>query len=114
MNPQEIIDAINKAKYELSKLNDNLKNFGIQKEKAERTYKIELRKELLRLRLEKIPSNIIQDIAKGDEKISQLRLERGLAENNYIVCQEALRNKRLELECLRSLLTWQRVELNNN
>lgn len=114
MNPQQIMDEIHKAKMELSKLNDNLKNFGIQKEKAERVYRIELRKMLLKLRIDKIPSNIIQDVAKGDERISMLRLERGLAENNYNTCQEALRNKRLELEALRSLLTWERTELKNS
>ena len=114
MNPQEIMDEIHKAKMELSRLNDNLKNFGIQKEKAERNYRIELRKMLLKLRVDKIPSSIIQDVAKGDERISMLRLERGLAENNYNTCQEALRNKRLELESLRSLLTWERTELKNS
>ena len=69
---------------------------------------------LLKLRLDKIPSNIIQDVAKGDDRISQLRLDRGLAENNYTTCQEALRNKRIELEALRSLLTWERTELKNS
>ncbi|CAI3542927.1 MULTISPECIES: hypothetical protein [Clostridium] len=114
MNPQEIMDEIKKAKNELSKLNDNLKSFGIQKEKAEQIYRIELSKKLLKLRLDKTPSSIIQDVAKGDAYISKLRLERGLAENNYTVCQEALRIKRIELEMLRSLLTWQRVELGNS
>ena len=114
MNPQQIMEQIEKTKNELSKLNDNLKNFGIQKEKTERIYRIELRKKLLQLRIEKIPSSIIQDIAKGDEKISKLRMERGLAENNYYTCQEALRTKRLEMEILRSLLTWLRVELGNS
>lgn len=114
MNPQQIMEQIEKTKNELSKLNDNLKNFGIQKEKTERIYRIELRKMLLKLRIEKIPTSIIQDVAKGDERISQLRLERGLAENNYITCKEALNNKRIELEALRSLLTWERMELKNS
>lgn len=114
MNPQLIMDEIRKVKDDLSRLNDNLKNFGIQKEKADRTYRIELRKMLLKLRLDKVPSNIIQDVAKGDDRISQLRLNRGLAENSYTTCQEALRNKRLELETLRSLLTWERTELENS
>lgn len=114
MNPQQVMEALLKAQYDLTKLNDNYKNFGIQKEKAERAYRMELRKKLIQLRADKTPSNIIQDIAKGDEKISQLRLERGLAENNYFTCKEAMNNKRSEIESLRSILTWQRVELGNS
>ena len=114
MNPQQIMEVLIKAQNELSRLNENYKNFGIQKEKAERTYRIELRKKLIQLRAERVPSSIIQDLAKGDERISQLRLERGLAENNYITCKEAMNNKRIEIDSLRSILTWQRVELGNS
>lgn len=114
MNPQQIIEQIQAAKVALQKGNDNLKTLGVKKADAEKKYKIELRKELLKLRLEKYPVAIIQDLAKGEEKISQLRLERDLTENSYTVCQEAMRNTRLELETLRSLLTWQRVELGNS
>ena len=114
MNPQEIMDAIKQAQAEITKKNEELKSFGIKKEYAERTYRVELRKKLLQLRIEKCTTSIIQDVAKGDDHISYLRLQRGLADNSYNVCQEAMRNKRLELEALRSLLTWQRVELNNS
>lgn len=114
MNPQQVMEALLKAQYDLTKLNDNYKNFGIQKEHTERTYRMELRKKLIQLRAEKTPSSMIQDLAKGDERISQLRLERGLAENNYFTCKEAMNNKRSEIESLRSILTWQRVELGNS
>lgn len=114
MNPQKVMEALLKAQCDLTKLNDNYKNFGIQKEKAERTYRMELRKKLIQLRAEKTPSSMVQDLAKGDERISQLRLERGLAENNYFTCKEAMNNKRSEIESLRSILTWQRVELVNS
>ena len=114
MNPQEIMDQIKMNRIALTKGNDQLRTLGVKKTNAERKYKIELRKELLKLRLEKFPIAIIQDLAKGEEKISLLRLERDLAENAYIVCQEGMRNARLEQEVLRSLLTWQRVELGNS
>ncbi len=114
MNPQEIMDQIKMNRIALTKGNDELRTLGVKKANAERKYKIELRKELLKLRLEKFPIAIIQDLAKGEEKISFLRLERDLAENAYTVCQEGMRNARLEQEVLRSLLTWQRVELGNS
>lgn len=114
MNPQQIMDAILKTQKDLSDLNTNYRNFGIQRANAERKYKMELRKKLLELRIAKTPSNIIQDVAKGDEYISKLRLDRDLAENNYSSCKEAMNNKRLELESLRSFLTWMRAELGNS
>lgn len=44
MNPQEIMDAIKQAQAEITKKNEELKSFGIKKEYAERTYRVELRK----------------------------------------------------------------------
>ena len=40
-------------------------------------------------------------------------MKQGIAESNYFIALEAMQNLRLELESLRSNLTWQRVELNN-
>ena len=74
MNPQQIIQKIESAKIALTKGNDELKTLGVKKSNAERTYRVELRKELLTLRLNKCPSTIIQDVAKGSDRISYLRL----------------------------------------
>lgn len=113
MNPIELIEKLNQALLALQRGNTQLQTLGVKKADAERKYKISLRQELLKLRLEKHPVSIIQDLAKGNEEISKLRLERDLAENAYTTCQEAMRNIRLEIETLRSFLTYQRVELKN-
>jgi hypothetical protein len=114
MNPQIIMNKIELAKIALQRGNDNIKTLGVKKANAVREYRVALKKELLRLKMEKQPMSIIQDLAKGDDVISKLRLERDLTENSYTVCQEAMRNTRLELETLRSLLTWLRTELRNS
>lgn len=113
MNPGELMEKLNQALLALQRGNTQLQTLGVKKADAERKYKIVLRQELLKLRLEKHPVSIIQDLAKGNEEISKLRLERDLAENAYTTCQEAMRNTRLEIETLRSFLTYQRVELKN-
>jgi capsule polysaccharide export protein KpsE/RkpR len=113
LNPIELIEKLNQALLALQRGNTQLQTLGVKKADAERKYKISLRQELLKLRLEKHPVSIIQDLAKGNEEISKLRLERDLAENAYTTCQEAMRNIRLEIETLRSFLTYQRVELKN-
>lgn len=114
MNPQEIMEQIKKAQRELTILNNKLFQYGQEKEYAEQKYRIELSKKLLELRLNKCTTAIINDIARGDKGISTLRLKRGLADNKYTVCREAINNKRLEIETLRSLLKWQGVEFGNS
>lgn len=114
LNPPRIIEKIKLAKIALQRGNDNLKTLGLKKANAEKEYRVALRKELLQLKVDKYPMSIIQDLAKGEDKVSKLRLERDLAENSYAVCQESIRNTRLEIETLRSLLAWSKVELSNS
>lgn len=87
---------------------------GTKKAEVERNYRIVLSKKLFALRSEKCPIAVIQDIAKGTEEISKLRLERDIAEVSYNVCLKAMRNLPLELEAYRSFLTWDRIELKNS
>lgn len=47
--------------------------------KAEAAYRVELAKETLRLRLDGMAATLIPDLAKGDERISTLRMERDVA-----------------------------------
>lgn len=56
----------------------------------------------------------LDEAAKGDEKVARLRLERDIAKDSYYVCLNAIDNLRLEIECIRSRITWERVELKNS
>ena len=114
MNPQGILEQLEQSKQALTKGNIQLKNLAIKKAEAERNYRVELRKEILKLRLEKVPTTVIQDIAKGNERIADLRLKRDIAESDYYTCISSIENLRLEIEVLRSKLTWLRVEFKNS
>jgi hypothetical protein len=46
---------------------------------AEAAYRVELAKETLRLRTDGMAATLVPDLAKGNERISQLRLERDIA-----------------------------------
>ncbi|HDK7160569.1 TPA: hypothetical protein PTW06_002417 [Clostridium botulinum] len=114
MTPIEIMEKIGTCQRGLTKGNIELKALGVKKARAEHDYRVALRKEILRLRqLENQPATIINDLAKGKEDIAKLRLERDIAETNYSVYIESMRNLRLEIEAYRSFLTWERVELKN-
>ncbi|BFN03888.1 hypothetical protein [Clostridium tetani] len=114
MNPGEIMNKLNAAQLALQKGNVELKTLSINKARTEKDYRIALAKKMLILRnVEKYPSNMINDLAKGDEKVAQLRLQRDIAESSYYTAISSIDNLRLEIETLRSLLTWLRTEFKN-
>ena len=110
---------INKLEYRLNELtirNAKLKKLGMIKDKLEATYRCELRKELLRLSLNNTKISITGDIAgdngkiaRGNEKIAQLRLNRDLAKIRYYLMKSSIENIKFEIEVLRSILIWLRV-----
>ena len=102
MNPEEIINKLEYKVNELTIGNAKLKKLGIIKDRLEATYRCELRKELLRLSLNNTN-------ARGNEKIAQLRLNRDLAKIRYYLMESSIENIKFEIEVLRSILIWLRV-----
>jgi len=113
MNPQQILEQIELCKQALTRGNTQLKTLAIKKAEAERNYRVRKAQEILRLRTEKYPVTIIQDLVKGNVEVAELRLKRDIAESDYYTCISAIENLRLDIEVLRSKLTWLRVELKN-
>ena len=103
MNPEEIINRLEYKVIELTIRNAKLKKLGIIKDRLEATYRCELRKELLQLALNNTN-------ARGNEKIAQLRLNRDLAKIRYYLMKSSIENIKFEIEVLRSILIWLRVE----
>lgn len=114
MNPQQILEQMEQCKQALTRGTTHLKTLAIRKAEAEKNYRVEVRKEILNLRLEKVPTTIIHDLVRGNEKVADLRLKRDIAESDYYTCISAIDNLRLDIEVLRSKLTWLRVELKNS
>lgn len=113
-NPMEIVDKINIAMLALQNGNIQLKTLALDKAKTKRDYYIELNKKILELKADKYPATLIQELSKGDSKVAELRLNKDIAESSYYVAIDALNNIRLEIETLRSMLTWLRTELKNS
>lgn len=109
------MDEINNCKLALTDANTRYKTLMIKYANREYEYRKEVAKREIELRqIDRYPGNLCYDIARGDEKVAKLRLERDIAKIDAEVCKEGLKNVRSELEALRSLLTWQRVELQNS
>lgn len=114
MNPQQILEQMEMTRQALTRGNTTLKTLSLKKAEAEKNYRVAVRKEILNLRLEKVPTTIINDLVRGNEQIAELRLKRDIAESDYYTCISAIENLRLDIEVQRSKLTWLRVELKNS
>ncbi|SMC17274.1 hypothetical protein SAMN02745134_00277 [Clostridium acidisoli DSM 12555] len=114
MTPGEIMEKINIAQIALTKGNTEIKTLGIKKAEAERNYKVALNKKILILKAEKYPATLTLELAKGDEKVADLRMNRDIAESSYYTAVDSMNNIRLEIETMRSILTWLRVEYKNS
>ena len=117
MNSVVMINKLECKRKELTIRNAKLEKLATIKDKLEATYRYELRKELLRLSLNNTEISITGDIAKdnakiarGNEKIAQLRLNRDLAKIRYYLMKSSIENIKFEIEVLRSVLIWFRVE----
>ena len=103
--PQELMNRLDQCIAALGRGNTVLKTLGLQKAQTEKDYKVRQAQEILKLRAEGNPVTIIQDLVKGNEEV---------AEASYFTGIEAMNNLRLEIEIIRSKLTWLRVEFKNS
>lgn len=114
MNPQQLINGLDSCILALSKGNTELKTLGLKKAQTERDYRVAMAQEILKLKAEKYPATLIIYMAKGNERVADLRLQRDIAESAYFVALDAVNNLRSEIEIIRSKLTWMRTELKNS
>lgn len=114
ITPQELMNRLDQCIAALGRGNTVLKTLGLQKAQTEKDYKVRQAQEILKLRAEGNPVTIIQDLVKGNEEVAELRLKRDVAEASYFTGIEAMNNLRLEIEIIRSKLTWLRTEFKNS
>lgn len=114
MTPVDIMNNLDICIRALGQGNTELKTLGIKKAEAERKYRIALNKEILRLKVDKYPATLIQELARGNKEVADLRLNRDIAESSYYTAISAMDNLKIEIEVLRSKLTWLRAEFKNS
>lgn len=114
MQVQQIISNMDRCLMAMQKGNVEYKSLGLKKALAEKNYRIALRKEIIKLRAEGNKVTLIYDMARGNEEVAKLRLERDITEINYTVCRDSLIYYGKELEILRSQLSWAKVEFKNS
>lgn len=86
-------DLLNKAVVEMKKRSIDLA-------KKEYLYRTALSKRLVELRAEKQPVTHLADIARGEEHIAKLRLDRDIAKGLYDSSQEAINMYKIRIRVL--------------
>lgn len=113
MDIAEKLEVLEKSKKTLDSLTIELRKRGYAKAMAEREYRMALAKKEIELRGRgnNYPANLVYDIARGQE--AELRYKRDIAEIEYTILKEKLKNERQNNEILRSLLAFDRANYLN-
>jgi len=78
-----------------------MKVIGRQLAEATKQYKIALRKEILRLKLEDgVAWTATYDLALGEDTVADLRFRRDIKQSDYDVCIEKINACKLEIQLL--------------
>lgn len=113
LTPVQIETQLKKSGQALMFKNDELKELGVKKAEAEKSYRVELAKKQLELRANNFPATLINDLARGDKLVAKLKFERDVAVSMYEACREKIKDLREEIGIMRSLSASQRAEYEN-
>lgn len=75
---------------------------------AARNYDIALAAKMLTLKVEGMPTTILEKIAKGDKVIADLKFKVAVAEAIARSCKEAMDNIKIAVQSYQSILSWER------
>lgn len=97
---EDLVSEVFRLNDELTASIKKLKDNGIRLAEAERDYKITLRTEALRLKDNKMPVTLINQIIYGEPKVAELRFKRDIAETIYNTNQEHINTTKLKIRIL--------------
>jgi len=98
---QDLVLLLRKQREMLVDSVNAMKVIGRLLAQATKDYKIALRKEILRLRVEdKVAWTACYELALGDEVVADLRFKRDIKQSDYDVCIEKINSVKLEIRIL--------------
>lgn len=110
LNPHSIIENLGSLGNQLSKANKKLHATSVKKAEAEKKYRVELAKKMLLLRQNGYPVTLVNDLARGDDEIALLKLERDKQEALYDACKYEINSIHERISVGQSILSWLRNE----
>lgn len=94
----EVAQRLQKAAAEIYKLAN-------KRAVTERTYRMNLSQEILKLRAEGVPATLINDLARGN--CADMKFQRDLAEGQYKAAIEAMEALKSQLSALQTIAKYQ-------
>ncbi|MEJ8548431.1 hypothetical protein [Brevibacillus borstelensis] len=101
MDLVKIVEDIRRVSQRLDKLPAELRKQAIAYAEKERTYRLALSQEMMKLRAENMPATLINDVARGN--VANLKFERDLAEALFKATVESSRAIQAEMSGLQSI-----------
>ena len=105
---QDLILELRQARNQLAECITAYKHVGRQLAESERKYRISLRKEILRLKVDgpeekdagPVAWTVCGDIARGHDEVAKLRFERDIRKADYDVCYEKILQLKTEIRLI--------------
>ena len=98
---QDIVNVLREQRKALMDAVNDMKSSGRFLATGERDYKIALRKEVLRLHVEdNVAWTACESLAKGHEKVAELRFKRDVHKSDYESAQERINCIKIEIRIL--------------
>lgn len=102
MELQTLTKAIWNTSQKIDKNINKLTSMARKYAESEKQYRLELAKEIIKLRTEGVQATLIPDIARGN--IADLKFDRDLAETEYKTYKQMLQSLQVELSGYQSIL----------
>lgn len=107
MELQSVIKQMQQTAERLRNATQEIFKLAREKAEAEQLYRVELAKEIARLRYEKVPATLIPDLARGKEEIALLKFNRDITADRYRSGTEVIRGLQSELSALQTICRYQ-------
>ena len=105
MELHKLTHELHQSSKRLSQGANEIFNSAKEKAEAEQKYRVALAKEIMRLKEEKMPATLINDVARGN--CADLKYERDLAEVKWQASREALNSLQAQVSALQTILKYQ-------
>ena len=109
--PQTIINAISEKNRLLSSKTDEYGELIEASAQAEREYNIAFANKMTALKMDGMPVTIIPKLTSGDLTVANFYYEFRIAEGVQRACLQRIQDIRSQIDSLRSLLSWKKVEM---
>jgi hypothetical protein len=114
LNPNDVIAKIRAYSTRIAELNEEFKQLEIELAQAEYEYRIAKEKKILQLKAEGMQATLIPDLAKGNESVAKLMLERDTAKGLVEAQKFLIYSARDGMSGEQAILKWLGIEYNSS